>query len=258
MEIHPTAVVSREAKLADDVTIKAYCVIGPEVEIGSGTVVEPHVVIEGLTTIGADNRIYPFSAIGYPPQDLTYRGEETRVIIGDGNTIRENVTIHRGTERGGGITRIGSNNYLMAYVHIAHDCRLGDGIVMANVATLAGHVHIEDRANIGGLVAIHQFARIGSHAFIGGKAGVSMDVPPFMLATGNPAKLYGPNMVGLRRSGFSTKAIQALKKSYKILFRSGLPLTARIEKVREEVEAFPEVEMLLQFMIESSKRGFTR
>ncbi len=258
MEIHPTAIVSPEAKLAEDVTIKAYSVIGPNVSIGSGTVIGPHAVVDGWTTIGENNQIYPFTTIGLPPQDIGYRGDETHVIIGDGNVIRENVTIHRATTKQERVTRIGSRNYLMAYVHIAHDCRLGSDIIMANAATLGGHVHVEDKVQIGGLVAVHQFVRIGAYAFIGGKSGLRMDIPPYMLAFGAPAKLYGPNLVGLRRSGFSSKSILALKRSYKMLFRSGLVLDDAIEKVREEIGIVPEVETLLQFMIDSSKRGVTR
>lgn len=258
MEIHPTAVVSPEAELAEDVTIGAFSVIGSNVSIGSGTVVGPHVVIDGWTSIGAGNQIHPFTSLGYPPQDLSYRGEETKLIIGDENIIRENVTIHRGTARGKGATRLGDRNYIMAYAHIAHDCQIGNQVVMANAATLGGHVEIGDCAILGGLVAIHQFIRIGTYAFIGGKSGLRMDMPPYMLAFGAPAKLYGPNLVGLRRSNFSRASINALKKSYKILFRSGLTLKEAVDKVREEVESVPEVEKLIEFMIESSKRGVTR
>lgn len=258
MDIHPTAVVSPNAELADDVIIRAFSVIGPHVSIGSGTVVGPHAVIDGWTRIGERNQIYPFVSLGYPPQDMTYGGEETRLTIGDENIIRENVTIHRGTERGKKVTTVGNHNYIMAYAHIAHDCVIGSHIVMANAATLGGHVEIEDWAILGGLVAIHQFIRIGTYAFIGGKSGLRMDMPPYMLAFGAPAKLYGPNLVGLRRSNFSREAIQGLKKSYKILFRSGLGLNEAIEKVHEEVESVPEVERLIQFMIESSRRGVTR
>jgi UDP-N-acetylglucosamine acyltransferase len=258
MEIHPTAVVSPEAKLADDAVIRAYCTIGPHVAIGSGTVVGPHVAIDGWTTIGDRNQIYPFASLGYPPQDISYRGEETLLILGDDNIIRENATIHRGTPRGKGVTRIGSHNYIMAYAHVAHDCSIGNHVVMANAATLGGHVEIGDWATLGGLVAIHQFIRIGTYAFIGGKSGLRMDMPPYMLAFGAPAKLYGPNLVGLRRSHFSRVSIHALKQSYKILFRSGLTTQEAIERVRQEVESVPEVEHLLQFMLESSKRGVTR
>lgn len=258
MEIHPTAIVSPEAELAEGVTVKAYSIVGPQVRIGSGTTLGPHAVIDGWTTIGERNSIGPFTTIGYPPQDISYKNEETHVVIGDENIIREYVTIHRGTPRGAGVTRIGNKNYLMAYAHVAHDCRLGNGIVMANAATLAGHVRVDDHAVLGGLVAIHQFVRIGTHAFIGGKSGLRMDVPPYMLAFGAPAKLYGPNLVGLKRNGISPLAISALKKGYRILFRSGLPLQEAIEKVHQEVDSYPELENLVRFMLDSSKRGVTR
>jgi UDP-N-acetylglucosamine acyltransferase len=258
MEIHPTAIVSPKAQLAEDVTIQAFSVIGPNVTIGSGTVVGPHAVIDGWTTIGERNQVYPFVSIGCAPQDISYKGEETQVIIGDGNIFRENVTVHRGTCNGRSCTRIGNQSYFMAYSHVAHDCVIGDNVVMANAATLGGHVQVDDHATLGGLVAIHQFVRIGTHAFIGGKSGLRMDMPPYMLAFGAPAKLYGPNLVGLRRNHFSKDAIHALKKSYKILFRSGLSLKDAVEKVREEVDFLPEVETLVRFMEEHSKRGVTK
>jgi UDP-N-acetylglucosamine acyltransferase len=258
MDIHPSAVVSRQAELADDVVIKAFSMIGPNVAIGAGTVVGPHAVIDGWTTLGARNEVHPFVTLGYPPQDLSYGGEETRLIIGDDNIIRENATIHRGTQRGAGTTRLGSNNYIMAYAHIAHDCQIGNNVVMANAATLGGHVQVDDYAILGGLVAIHQFIRIGKYAFIGGKSGLRMDMPPFMLAFGAPAKLYGPNLVGLRRGGFSRESIEALKKSYRIIFRSGLTLKEALGKVKQEVDQVPEVQALVQFIEESSKRGVTR
>lgn len=257
-DIHPTAIVAAGAELAEDVVIRAYCVIGPEVSIGSGSVVGPHVVIDGNTRIGSGNTICPFSTIGYPPQDVSYRGEDTRVVIGNNNLLRENVTIHRGTARGRGVTTIGDENYLMAYSHVAHDCFLGSHIVIANATNLAGHVVMEDHVNLGGLVAIHQFVRIGTHAFISGKAGVGMDVAPYMLAFGAPAKLYGPNTVGLRRAGFSSEAIRALKNSYKIVFRSGLPLEEALARVESEVPSLPEVDRFVQFIKNRSKRGIAR
>lgn len=257
MEIHPTATVAPEAELAENVIIHPYTFIGPNVSVGPNSEIGPHVVIDGWTRIGAGNRICPFTTIGYPPQDITYQGEKTLVVIGDDNIIRENVTIHRGTQRGKGITSMGNNNLIMAYVHIAHDCTIGNYVIMANIATLGGHVQIDDYAVVGGMVAVHQYVRIGTHAFIGGKTGVGKDIPPYMLASGDRAKLYGPNTVGLKRKNFSPEAIQALKKSYKILFRAGLPWKEAVRKVREEVKNFPEVEILLQFM-EHSERGITR
>ena len=258
MEIHSTAIVSPSAQLADDVVVRAFSIIGPEVTIGSGTVVGPHAVIDGKTTIGKRNQIYPFATLGYPPQDLSYQGEETELIIGDENIIRENATIHRGTARSAGVTSIGNRNFVMAYAHVAHDCRIGNYVILANAATLAGHVRIDDHAVIGGLVAIHQFIRIGTHAFIGGKSGLRMDMPPYMLAFGAPAKLYGPNLVGLKRKGFSAETIQALKKCYRILFRSGLTLEEAIIRARQEVEPTVEVKILLDFLSDRSKRGITR
>ncbi len=257
MPIHPTAIVSPKAEIADDVTIEAYSIIGPDVAIGSGTVVGPHVVLDGKTTIGAGNRIYPFVSIGLPPQDITYAGGDTQVIIGDGNMIRENVTIHRGSMGGAGITRIGNGTFLMAGAHIAHDCRIGDGVILANTAILGGHVEIGRRAVVGGMVAIHQFVRIGEYSCMGGFAATRQDIPPYMLASRAPAVLHGPNLIGLRRNGFSPEAIKAIKKFYRIFFRSGLTVKEASEKVRQEVEPCPQVEILIEF-VSSSKRGITR
>ncbi len=258
MEIHPTAVVSSGADLADDVVIKAFTVIGPYVSLGSGSVVGPHAIIDGWTEIGARNQIHPFVSIGYPPQDLSYKDEKTQVIIGDDNVFREGVTVHRGTQRGKKITSIGHHNYFMAYAHVAHDCVVGSHVIMANAATLGGHVHIEDHVTVGGLTAVHQFVRIGTYAFVGGVSGVRMDLPPYTLAAGNPTRLYGPNIIGLRRAGFSREAILALKKSYRILFRSPLTIKEAVMKVREMVEPVPEVDRLLEFMEGHSRRGITR
>lgn len=258
MEIHPTAVVSPGAQLAEDVKVEAFSIIGPRVTIGAGSVVGPHAVVDGRTTIGERNQIFPFATIGYPPQDLSYRGEETQLLIGDDNIFRESVTVNRGTQRGGGVTRIGSRNLLMAYAHVAHDCTIGNNVILANATTLGGHVRVDDFAILGGIVAIHQFIRIGTYAFIGGKSGLRMDMPPYMLAFGAPGKLYGPNLVGLRRHGFPRNTIQALKSSYRIMFRSGLTLTEAIDRIRAEVESTPEVDNLIQFMQDRSKRGVTR
>jgi UDP-N-acetylglucosamine acyltransferase len=258
MEIHPTAVVSPKAELAEDVKIEAFSIIGPQVTIGSGTVVGPHAVVDGWTTIGERNQIFPFATIGYPPQDLSYRGEETQLVIGNDNIIRENATINRGTLRGGGVTSVGNHNLVMAYAHIAHDCIIGNRVILANATTLGGHVRIDDCAILGGLVAIHQFIRIGAYAFIGGKSGLRMDMPPYMLAFGAPAKLYGPNLVGLRRHGLPRANIHALKTCYRIMFRSGLTVAEAVESIRQEVEMVPEVENLIQFMQGRSKRGVTR
>jgi UDP-N-acetylglucosamine acyltransferase len=256
MEIHPTATVSPRAELAEGVIVHPYTYIGPHVTVGAETEIGPHAVVDGWTRIGEGNRICPFTTIGYPPQDTTYNDEPTEVIIGDANLIRENVTIHRGTVRGRSATTVGSENFIMAYAHIAHDCFICNQVVMAN-ASLAGHVRIDDHVVIGGVVVVHQFVRIGTHAFIGGKTGLVKDVPPYMLAAGERGKLFGPNLVGLRRKNFSSEAIQALKQSYKILFRQNLPLDEAIQKVRKEVLATPEVETLLEFL-SHSKRGVTR
>jgi UDP-N-acetylglucosamine acyltransferase len=259
MQIHETAIVSPEAQLAEDVVIEAYSIIGADVTIGSGTVIGPHVIVGGRTSLGRRNRVFPFASIGCPPQDITYKDEDTQVIIGNDNIIRENVTIHRGSHRGEGITRVGNNNFIMAYAHIAHDCHIGDRVIMANAATLGGHVAVGDGVIIGGIVAIHQNVRVGEYSCIGGCSGIRMDIPPYMLASGtNPSKLFGPNLIGLRRNGFSRETIQALKKCYRILFRSGLTVQEAVEKARNDVESLPEVDKLIEFVATSSKRGTTR
>ncbi len=259
MVIHPTAIISPSAELAEDVTVEAYSIIGPEVVIGSGTVVGHHIVIEGKTTIGENNRIFPFASIGQDPQDLTYTGEETGVSIGNNSIIREYVTVHRGTARGHGVTRVGDGVFLMAYCHVAHDCQVGDGALLANGATLGGHVEVGQYAVIGGITAVHQFVRLGEYSCAGGFSAIRMDVAPYMLASGAMgAKLFGPNLIGLRRRGFSAKSIQAIKKFYKVVFRSGLTINDSIVKVREEIEVLPEIERLIEFVTASSKRGLTR
>lgn len=256
--IHPTAIIHNGAEIGEGTVIGPYSIIGPEVKLGKDNRIGSHVVIDGKTRIGDNNIIFPFASIGLPPQDLSYRGEPTEVIIGNGNTIREGVTIHRGTMRGTGITRIGDHNYLMAYSHVAHDCKIGNHVIMANYAALAGHVVIDDFAVLGGLVGVHQFVRIGKYAFIGGMTGISMDVPPFTIAAGDRAKLYGLNIVGLKRAGFSQETISALKKAFKILFRSAFTLQKAIEKIRSEMIPTREVEELILFLEAPSRRGITR
>lgn len=256
-EIHKTAIVSPKAEIDDDVVIGPYCIIGDNVKIGRGTRLVNHVQIEGITEIGQNCTIFPFTTIGFPPQDIKYKGEPTGVKIGNNNIIREYVTIHRGSVSGDGWTVIGDNNFIMAYVHIAHDCKIGNNVIMANLATLAGHVQVEDFAFIGGLVAVHQFTRIGAHAMIGGFSGVGQDVPPFTMASGPRAKLYGLNSVGLKRRGFSDETINILKKAYKILFRDKLQLKEAIEKVKKELPQIPEITHLIEF-IEANKRGICR
>jgi UDP-N-acetylglucosamine acyltransferase len=257
VDIHPTAIVHKWAVIGEDVSIGPYSIIGEGVKIGSRTKIGPHVVIYGPTQIGEDCNFFQFSAIGGLPQDLKFKGEETNIRIGDRNTFREFVTIHRASSHGTGETVIGNDNYLMAYVHIAHDCILGNHIIMANGATLGGHIEIQDYAIVGGLSAIHQFTRVGSYAMVGGCSAVVQDLPPYMTAVGNRAKLYGLNLVGLRRHGFSEETIKILKKAYRILFRSKLTLKEASEKVREEIKGSSEVDYLLDF-IEKSERGICR
>ena len=257
MNIHPTVIVSQEAHLEEGVKIGPYSIIEADVHIGRNTMIEPHVIIRARTDIGEECRIFQFCSIGEVPQDLKYKGEETRVIIGHHNTIREYVTIHQATSADIGVTVIGDHNLLMAYSHVAHNCKLGNHIVMANAANLAGHVHVEDFAIIGGLTGIHQFTRIGAHCIIGGASAVTKDIPPFVMASGNFAKLYGLNMIGLKRRGFKEEAISALKETYKIIFRSSLLLSVAVEKVKQEMSDFPEVRQFIEF-IEHSERGICR
>jgi len=257
MKIHPTSVVSPEANISEGVEIGPYTIIGPDVNIGKNTIIGPHVVIEAHTDIGEGCRIFQFASIGAVPQDLKFRGEKTRVVIGNYNTIREFATIHRATSADIGVTVIGDRNLLMAYTHVAHNCKLGNNIVMSNAVNLAGHIHVEDYVIIGGMTGIHQFTRIGAHAFIGGASGVTKDIPPFVLVSGSYAKPYGLNMVGLKRRGFQEETLQALKKAYRIIFRSSLLLKDAIEKVKNEVEDLPEIKQFIDF-IQKSERGICR
>ncbi len=257
MSIHPTAVIHPRARIAGDVEIGAYSVIGEQVTIGSGTKIASHVLIEGWTTIGERNQILSFSSVGTPPQDIGYRNEETELIIGNDNVIRECATIHRATTKEDRRTVIGNHNFLMAYSHVAHDCKLGDHIIMANSVALGGHIEIGDYAILGGIVAVHQFVRIGRYAIIGGQSAVSLDIPPFVSAAGNRAQLYGLNLVGLKRRGFGDDVINRLKKAYKVIFRSGLTQEEAFRKVQEEHSSSPEAMELVTFM-KSSRRGVTR
>ncbi len=256
-EVHFTAVVSPKAELAQGVIVGPYSIIGDKVTIGQDTVIGSHVIVEGNTRIGERNKISPFCCIGTPPQDIGYRGEDTRLTIGNDNLIREYVTMHRASTKDNWETIVGNHNFIMAYSHIAHDCVLGDRIIMANVATLGGHTHVGDYTNIGGLAAVHQFVRVGAYAFIGGLSGVAQDVPPYMIVAGSRAKLYGINQIGLSRNGFSKELIDALKKAYRIIWRENTKLEEGIQRVRNEIGSFPEVETLLTFL-KSSKRGFLR
>ncbi|RMG90859.1 MAG: acyl-ACP--UDP-N-acetylglucosamine O-acyltransferase [Zetaproteobacteria bacterium] len=237
-QIHPTAIVDARAELADDVKIGPYCIVGPKVCIGPGTELMSHVVVAGRTTIGARNRFFPFASIGQQPQDLKYHGEPSEVVIGDDNTIRENVTINLGTEGGGMVTRIGHRNLLMAYTHVAHDCCLGNEIVMANCATLAGHITVEDGAILGGLCAVHQFVRIGKFAMVGGMCGPTKDVPPFCLVSGGyQPGLSGLNLIGLRRRGFNDEVITELKRIYRILFQGSGTMAARLSQAESLIRS---------------------
>jgi UDP-N-acetylglucosamine acyltransferase len=257
MKIHPTVIISPDAKLEANVEIGPYSVIGADVKIGKSTIIGPHVVIDDYTHIGEGCHIHQFCSIGALPQDLKFGGEKTRVVIGNFNTIREFVTINRSTTADIGVTIMGDHNLIMAYCHVAHNCKLGDRIVMANGATLAGHVHVEDNAIIGGLTGIHQFSSIGAHCIIGGASAVVKDVPPYTMASGNHAKLFGLNLVGLKRRNFSEKTIKALKDAYRIIFRSNLLLEAALKKAQDEVEDVPEVRHFIKF-IQESKRGTCR
>ena len=256
-DIHPSAVVSSGAELAAGVKIGPFSTVGADVIIGSDTVIGSHVIIEGHTRMGEKNRIFPFSCIGTPPQDTGYSNEDTRLIMGDNNVVREYVTINRATTKDEWETVMGNNNYLMAYAHVAHDCHLADGVVLTNGATLGGHTQIGEYAILGAFLAVQQFVRIGAHAYLGAKAGIDRDVPPFMITAGPRAKLYGINQKGLIRRGFSQETIDILKKAYSILWRKNKNLSDGIAQVRGELELIPELEMLLDFLV-GSKRGILR
>ncbi|MEW6584315.1 MAG: acyl-ACP--UDP-N-acetylglucosamine O-acyltransferase [Nitrospirota bacterium] len=255
--IHPTAIVDPRAEIDEGVLIGPFSVIGDGARIKRGSKLHSHVIIEGDTEIGENCVIYPYTSIGLPPQDLKYKGEKTGVRIGNNNTIREYITVHRASVGGEGLTVIGDNNFLMAYVHIAHDCRIGSGVALANVATLAGHVLVEDHAVIGGLVAVHQFTRIGAYAMVGGFSGVGQDIPPYMIASGARAKLFGLNKIGLKRHGFSDETIDELKKAYKILFREKHTLKEALKKIQQDLPYSDEIKHLIEF-IKENKRGICR
>ena len=259
--IHPTAIVDPAAQLDGSVSIGPYVVIGPHVAIGSGTTVGPHTVIEGRTTIGRDNRIFQFASIGAISQDMSYGGEPTRLEIGDRNTIREFCTLNLGTMKEEGVTRIGSDNWIMAYVHVAHDCRVGNHIVMANNATLAGHVHVGDWAVIGGLSGVHQFVHIGAHAMIGFQAHVAQDVPPFMTVDGHPLAVRAVNLTGIKRRGFSNERITGIRQMHKLIYRDSLTLeqaTAAIGALRSgAAEVDGDIETMLSFLA-AARRGIVR
>lgn len=256
--IHPTAIIHPGAKLADDVSVGPYTIIGEHVEIGAGTTVGPHVVIDGHTTIGKNNRIFQFSSLGEVPQDKKFKeGDATRLVIGDNNTIREFCTFNLGTVQDRGVTSIGNNNWIMAYVHLAHDCDVGNNTIFANNASLAGHVIVEDYAILGGFTAVHQFVRVGAHVITALCSTVYLDIPTYVTVSGNPAAPHGINSEGLKRRGFSSDAIMAIKRAYKTLYRSGLTLEDAKAAIATQVEAHPELQAMLDFL-GRSQRGIVR
>ncbi len=257
--IHSTAIIHPGAKIAEGVEIGPFAVIGENVSIGKGTKVGPHAVIDGWTEIGENNTIFQMASVGAIPQDLKYRGEKTWLKIGNGNTIREFASLHLGTVTGDGETTVGDNNLFMAYSHVAHDCHIGNNVIMANSATLAGHVTVEDYAIMGGLSAVLQFMRIGAHVMVGGMTSITLDVPPYTIVTGDrsESRLRGLNLVGLKRRGFPDESISSLKKAYKLLSMSGLKLAEAVEKMKTEVPKCPELDHFIEF-IETAKRGVTR
>ena len=256
-QIHPTAIVQPGARIASGVAVGAYSVIGAKVEVGEGSWIGPHVVLEGRTRIGRNNRIYQFASIGAPPQDKKYGGEDTAVEIGDGNTLREYVTINRGTALDAGVTRVGDDNWIMAYVHFAHDCHIGSHAVFANACQLAGHVHVGDWAILGATTLVHQFVHIGAHSFTGMGTFLPQDLPPYVKAAGNMAQPYGINSAGLRRRGFSADTILRIKRAYRSLYRAGLGLEEAKRELAAQAAQCPEVGTLLEFLARS-RRGFIR
>jgi UDP-N-acetylglucosamine acyltransferase len=257
-QVHPTAIVSSDAAVAGDVEIGPYAIVGPNVTVGAGTHIGPYTRIEGPTTIGERNHFYGHASIGGPPQDLKYRGERTELVIGNENIFREFVTVNRGTAGGGGITTIGSQNFFMVYAHVAHDCHIGMQAVFANNATLAGHVEVGDFSTIGAFSAVHQFCRVGEHAFVGGFTVATQDVLPYVKTVGGrPAGTYGVNTIGLRRRGFSEETIDALDRAYRILVRSKLKVDDALQKIETDLGLYPEARYLVDF-VRQSQRGFIR
>ena len=259
--IHATALVDPKAELDSSVEVGPYTIIGPDVVIGAGTKVGPHVVIEGHTTIGRDNKLFQFSSIGAAPQDMKWRGEPTRLEIGDGNTIREFCTFNVGTVQGGGVTRLGSNNWISAYVHLAHDCQVGSHTVFSNNAQLAGHVEIGDWVIMSGFANVHQFCKIGTHAFVGMSTSLTQDVPPFVLLNGNPAAAHGVNIEGLKRRGFTREQINGVRTAYKLIYRSGLTLEEAKAALLAEEQAAPAAAEQIRAMrefLDVASRGIVR
>lgn len=256
--IHPTAIIDSQARLAEGVSVGAYSVIGSDVSIGRGTHIGPHVVIEGPCTIGEDNKFYQFSSIGAAPQDKKYAGEYTSLVIGDRNTIRECVTLNRGTIQDKGVTRIGNDNLIMAYVHVAHDCEIGNNVILANNASLAGHVTVQDFAILGGFTLVHQFCSLGAHIFTGMNSVISKDVPPYLMVSGHMAEPHGLNTEGLKRRKFSSEAIADLRKAYKILFRSNLTTDEAMPEMLKLAERSSEVAVMVDFLNNNVTRGIIR
>ena len=255
--IHPTSVISPNARIGEDCYIGAFCILGDDVTLADRVRLDSHVVIDGKTSVGDDTHVFPFVSLGHAPQDLKYGGEETVTEIGKRNQIREFVTVHRGTKGGGGITRIGDDNLLMAQAHVAHDCQVGNEVIMANAATLAGHVEIADKANIGAYSGVHQFCRVGPEAFVGGYSVVVKDALPYAIIQGNHAKCFGLNRLGMKRRGYSAETIEKLHHAFFLLLSSKLNTTQAVEKIKEEIIGCAEVDVLVQF-IESSKRGVVK
>jgi UDP-N-acetylglucosamine acyltransferase len=255
--IHPSAVIDPGAVLDSRVEVGPFAVIGAGVEIGAGTRIGPHAVLRGPTRIGQDNRIFQFASVGEDPQDMKYGGEETRLEMGDRNQVRECATLHRGTVQDQGVTRVGNDNLFMAYTHVAHDCRIGNHVIMANAASLGGHVEIQDWAILGGFTIVHQFCRIGAHSFCAMGSALSRDVPPYVTVGGQPAAPHGINAEGLRRRGFSPAAITAIKRAYRALYMGGLKLDEALERIRVLAETCPEVAPLAAF-VSDSRRSIVR
>jgi UDP-N-acetylglucosamine acyltransferase len=251
--IHPTALVSPEAELAEGVEVGAYAVIGAGVQVGAHTRVGPHAVIQGPARIGADNQIFQFASVGSAPQDKKYKGEPTRLEIGDRNVIRECVTLNRGTVQDQGVTRIGNDNLFMAYAHVAHDCQIGNHCILANSATLGGHVQLGDWVIMGGLSGIHQFCKVGAHAFIANNAAVTRDVPPYVMAVGQPAAAHSVNSEGLKRRGFTPDQVRNIRNAFRVLYRSGLKLADAQAQLAALVQEQPELAMLVEFLPQSTR-----
>jgi UDP-N-acetylglucosamine acyltransferase len=251
--IHPTALVAPEAELGENVEVGAYAVIGPGVIVGANTRIGAHAVLQGPMRLGADNEVFPFASVGSAPQDKKYKGEPTRLEIGDRNVIREFVTLNRGTTKDEGVTRIGDDNLFMAYAHVAHDCRVGSHCVLANTATLGGHVHLGDWVIMGGFSGVHQFCKVGAHAFIANNAAVTRDVPPYVMAVGQPAAAHSVNAEGLKRRGFTPQQIRNLRNAFRLLYRSGLRLADATEQLAAIAEEQPEVRAIVEFLPRSTR-----